>query len=125
MPHLPNPSRRASLLALTTLSLSALALSGCVVVPYPSRRVPVVVQEPVYDGPVVMVEPPPVIVEAPVAAPAAGYVWIGGYWNWVGARHIWVRGYWAPPRVGWAWAPHRWVRVGGGWRMAPGRWVRP
>ena len=25
-------------------------------------------------------------------APVPGYVWFGGYWNWVGGRHVWDAG---------------------------------
>jgi hypothetical protein len=122
MAEVSNPVRRAGLVL---VSLGALSLAACVVAPYPVRRGRGPVQpDPDDDGPVVDVEPPPPLYEAPVPPPAVGYVWIGGYWNWVGARHVWVRGYWAPPRVGLVWVPHRWVRYGRGWRMTPGSWRR-
>lgn len=123
MSDLSDPARRAGLLS---VALGAAALAGCVVAPYPVRggRGPVQ-QDPGYDdGPVVMVEPPPQQYENPGVAPALGYLWIAGYWNWVGSRHAWVRGHWALPRVGWFWTPHRWARHGRGWRMAPGGWRR-
>ena len=122
MSDVSNPSRRAGLVL---LALGAAALAGCVVAPYPVRvgRGPVQ-PDPGHDGPVVMVEPPPPYHEVAASPPAVGYVWIGGYWNWVGGRHAWVRGYWAPPRPGWAWAPHRWARRGPGWRLEPGHWRR-
>ena len=44
----------------------------------------------------VIVTPPP-RVEYRGLPPAASYIWIDGYWNWVGHRHDWVSGYWAPP----------------------------
>ena len=120
---LSSPARRAGLVS---LGLGAAALVGCVVAPYPVRggRGPAQ-QDPGYDeGPVVMVGPPAQIHEIPGSPPAAGYLWIGGYWNWVGGRHAWVRGHWSPPRAGKFWAPHRWARHGPGWRMAPGGWRR-
>lgn len=73
----------------------SLALGGCAVVP---------VDEYGYydDGygyytrDTVIVAPPP-RVEYRGLPPATSYIWIDGYWNWVGHRHDWVRGYWAPP----------------------------
>jgi hypothetical protein len=90
------------------------ALSGCVVVPDQGH----------YVGGVVMVAPPAPRVEVIGVAPTPGYVWIGGYWNWVGGRHVWVPGRWDRGRSGYHWESHAWVREGDGWRMRPGRWVR-
>lgn len=92
----------------------ALSLGACVVEP---ARVS-------FATPLVVTEPPAPVVETVGVAPVAGYVWLGGYWNWVGGRHVWVGGHWAPPRPGYRWAPHEWVRVNGGWRLREGRWVR-
>jgi hypothetical protein len=64
--------------------LIGFALTACVVVPD---------QRHYADG-VVMVAPPPPRVEVMGEAPQPGYVWIGGYWNWVGDRHTWVAGHW-------------------------------
>lgn len=51
------------------------------------------------------VAPAPVVpAPAPVAvmppAPAPGYVWVGGYWGFVGGRRVWVPGYWHRPVYG-------------------------
>jgi len=92
-----------------------MALTGCVVVPD---------QRHYYADGVVMVAPPAPRVEVIGAAPAPEYVWIGGYWNWVGGRHEWVKGRWAPPNPGHHWVAHQWVRQGDGWRMRPGHWER-
>ncbi len=77
---------------------SGTLLSGCVVrgsvgVPAPA----------VYVGGTVSVAPPPPQVEVIGVPPQPGYVWLGGYWNWVGGRHVWV---------------------GGGWRLREGHWAR-
>ena len=58
--------------------LAGTLLGGCVVAPAPG-----------YYGGVVAVAPPPPQVEVIGVAPTPGYVWIGGYWNWVGGRHVW------------------------------------
>jgi hypothetical protein len=42
---------------------------------------------------------PPVIVET-LPAPQPGFVWITGYWGWVGGRHYWYPGRWVPGRRG-------------------------
>ena len=63
-----------------------MTLAGCVVVPD---------QRHYADG-VVMVAPPPPRVEVIGKPPSPGYVWMDGYWNWVGGRHEWVPGHWAP-----------------------------
>ena len=96
-----------------SIALSA-ALSGCVVVPDQRHDA----------GGVVMVAPPPPPVEVVGVAPAPGYVWFPGYWNWVGGRHEWVAGSWHAPRPGYHWVAHVWVRQGDGWRMRPGHWER-
>jgi WXXGXW repeat (2 copies) len=98
------------------LMLAAALLGGCVVAPAPGPYA--------YGGAVVTVAPPAPQVEVVGIAPAAGYVWFPGYWNWVGGRHVWVGGYWGAGRPGYRWVPHTWVRYGGGWRMAPGHWAR-
>ena len=104
---------------LATLGVAASLLSGCIVAPAPGYY------PPGYYAPhVVAVAPPPPQVEVVGVAPAPGYVWFGGYWNWVGGTHVWVPGYWGAGRPGYRWVPHGWVRTGGGWRMAPGHWAR-
>jgi hypothetical protein len=62
--------------------LSASLLTGCVVTPL----APVAAAD--YAGATITVAPPPPPVEYVGAAPGAGYVWIAGYWNWVGGRHV-------------------------------------
>lgn len=98
-------------LFISTLA-ATLLLAGCVVTPEPYSY---------YDGPV-YVDPPPPRVEYPGYAPVAGYVWIGGYWNWTGHRHEWVPGRWDAPRQGHRWVEPRWEREGRYWRQRPGRW---
>jgi hypothetical protein len=100
-------------LLLTTLASATLLMSGCAVVP---------VDDPYYDAPVVRVAPPPPQYEYMGPPPVIGYVWIGGYWNWVGTRHVWIPGRWEAPRPGYIWTPHRWERQGDHWRSYGGRW---
>ena len=90
------------------------ALAGCVVVPD---------QRHYADG-VVMVAPPTPRVEVVGVEPTPGYIWVGGYWDWVGGRHEWIQGHWVAPKPGHHWVAHQWVRQGDGWRPKPGHWER-
>jgi len=89
-------------------------VAGCVIVPD---------QRHLVDG-VVLVAPPPPREELIGPPPEPGYVWLPGYWQWVGNRHQWVDGHWTAPRPGRQWVPHQWVRQGDGWRLNPGHWER-
>lgn len=94
--------------------LACTALPACVVVPDQRH----------YAGGVVMVAPPPAVEEAPGMAPVPGFVWLAGYWGWVGTRYEWVPGHWEAPRRGKHWVPHAWVRQGDGWQLRQGHWQR-
>lgn len=95
------------------LSVAALALAGCVLAPVGP-----------YPGEVVGEAPPPPRVEIVGVAPYPGWLWIGGYWGWGGARYVWTPGRWEAPRPGYRWQPHQWQPDGRGWRERPGRWER-
>jgi hypothetical protein len=82
----------------------------------------VVTARPAYG--VVTVAPPAPQVEVIGAPPVAGYVWFGGYWNWVGGRHVWVAGHWGAGRPGYHWVAHRWVEGRGGYHLEEGHWAR-
>lgn len=113
---------RSSKKLLVASVVAGLSLAGCVVTP------PRVAIEPPHIGwvtPLVVTAPPVAVVETYPPPPAPGYVWCGGYWNWVGGRHVWVGGHWsAPPYGGAVWVPHAWVRHEGGWRLREGHWDR-
>jgi len=98
--------------AALAIIVATMLASACVVVP---ER---------YVGEPVAIAPPAARVETIGIAPAAGYIWIGGYWGWAGGRHEWVPGYWAPPHPGYAWVPHTWVHSSDGWRLREGYWRR-
>lgn len=72
---------------------------------------------------VVRIAPPRAIVEHPVRAPGAGYVWTSGYHRWDGGRYVWVPGAWVrPPRPHARWERAHWVHRGGGYVFVEGRW---
>lgn len=100
-------------LLMTILAGTTLVVSGCAV--YPE-------QDSYYDPPIVRVAPPPPLVEVVGPPPVLDYVWIGGYWNWIGTRYVWVPGRWEAPKPGYVWIPHRWERHGDHWRPYGGRW---
>lgn len=105
---------RFNLPTVAALALAAGLLSGCVVAPLAPPPGPVLIGEPPPAPRVEVYGPPPVV----------GYIWIAGFWNWVGGRHVWVPGHWDAPRPGYRWSPHRWEPAGGGWRLHPGYWAR-
>jgi hypothetical protein len=117
MRHL-QPTRLRTWHQLCSLAIAAtvvLGLEGYVVAaPVPPR----------YIGEPVAFAPPPPQVEVIGVAPVLGYVWIGGYWNWVGGRHVWVAGRWEAPRAGYYWEPHVWAHTAAGWHLREGHWVR-
>ncbi|MGA2728737.1 MAG: hypothetical protein ABSE96_13060 [Terracidiphilus sp.] len=71
----------------------------------------------------VRIGPPAPIVEHPGPPPGAGFVWVGGYHRWDGARYIWVPGHYDhPPRPHAVWVQHHWVHRHGGWVLVEGHW---
>ena len=109
---------------LACVAACALALSACVVAPYP-RQVAYGGGGYAPDGDVIVdIAPPAPYVEVVPALPYAGGVWIGGYWGWQGNRHAWVPGRWDRPRVGYAYRPHAWVQIGSRWHLRGGGWIR-
>ena len=99
-------------LFLSALFAGSLLMTGCVAT----------VQSPGVYGGVVMTAPPPPRQEYMGYPPAVGYVWISGYWSWVGARYQWIPGRWSAPRPGYVWVPHSWHRDGDRWQQRGGRW---
>ena len=109
----PPTLRRWAAVALVALALPAALLTGCLV---PDQRHYV-------DG-LVLVAPPSPREEIVGDPPEPGYVWLGGYWNWVGNRHEWVPGHWTVARPNREWIPYQWVRQGDGWTLKKGHWQR-
>jgi len=70
--------------------------------------------------------PPPVVGYVP-AAPAPGYVWVGGYYYPVAGRYAWHNGYWArPPYAGSYWVAPRYYGAhyyGGYWAAPHGHYA--
>lgn len=65
--------------------------------------------------------PPAVYAYAAPVAPYPGYVFVNGYWNFVGGRYLWQRGYYArPPFAGAYWYGPRYY----GGRYYSGYWGR-
>ena len=94
------------------LLVATAMLGGCVVTARPAYGV-------------VTVAPPALVAEVQGVAPGPGFVWIGGYWNWVGGRYVWVGGHWGAGRPGYHWVAHNWVQgPHGGWHLERGHWER-
>jgi hypothetical protein len=99
-------------LAVLTAAIVAGPVTGCAVY---VRPVPGVVY--------IQRRPPEARVEVIPAAPATGFVWIGGYWATRGAEFEWVPGRWERPIEGRReWVPHRWEHDRNGWYLIEGHW---
>ena len=78
---------------------TAFAAAGCYMGPQPPppayvEPAPAPVAD---DGTAYPATPPPdPIPEYQPPAPAYGYSWVGGYWDWTGLEWSWNAGYWAP-----------------------------
>ena len=84
---------------------------------------PVVADAGVFVGVSVNIAPPalPVYVQPP--CPAAGYIWIPGYWAWADDDYYWVPGTWAlAPAVGLLWTPGYWGWETGFYLWHAGYW---
>lgn len=66
--------------------------------------------------------PPPPPQETVPPPPAAGMAWVGGHWQWDGARFVWITGYWDVPQTGAVYQPPIWRVRGSGAVFVPGRW---
>jgi hypothetical protein len=69
--------------------------------------------------------PPVARVEVISVRPGPSYVWVAGYWGWVGADYYWVPGRWTvpPQRVYTVWVSGSWDHHRGrGWHYRPGHW---
>src|SRR5256885_1274651 len=84
---------------------------------------PVMSDAAVMIGVSVTIAPPalPVYVQPP--CPAAGYIWIPGYWAWADDGYYWVPGTWAlAPTVGFLWTPGYWGWESGAYLWHGGYW---
>jgi hypothetical protein len=68
--------------------------------------------------------PPPLPVYDQPPIPAAGYIWVPGYWAWSGdTGWYWVPGTWVlPPAVGLLWTPAYWAYDNGSYVFNEGYW---
>jgi hypothetical protein len=71
----------------------------------------------------IRIGPPPPVVEHYGPPPRPGWVWVGGFHRWDGARYVWVAGHYAaPPRPGVRWVPDGYYRRGGQYYYRHGYW---
>lgn len=71
----------------------------------------------------VRVAPPAPRAEIRIAAPGAGYVWVGGFHRWDGAAYVWVPGRWVlPPRPRAVYVAGHWRHARHGWFWVEGHW---
>jgi len=104
---------RKSLFALATFA-PLTAMTGCVVRAYPA---------PVAGEVTVNEAPPAEQTEVVGVAPGPDYIWIGGYWGFVGGRWVWTGGHWGRrPHPGAVWVAGNWEHRGGHYVWHEGRW---
>jgi hypothetical protein len=78
---------------------------------------------PTRDRLYVLTPPPAQRVEVVGAAPGPGYVWVRGYYRWVGDGYAWVPGHWVVPVRGYhRWVPGYWAHDRRGWYRVEGHW---
>src|SRR6185437_389995 len=71
----------------------------------------------------IIIAPPPLPVYEQPPLPAAGYLWVPGYWAWSDGGYYWVPGTWVqPPRAGLLWTPGYWALANGVYFWHPGYW---
>jgi hypothetical protein len=98
------------------LFLAALALATAAALPLNANA-------EVSVGVSVGIAPPPLPIYVQPAIPAAGYIWVPGYWAWDGDGYYWVPGTWVyPPYVGALWTPGYWGWGGGVYVFHRGYW---
>jgi hypothetical protein len=66
--------------------------------------------------------PPPQVEVAP--APRADYVWVGGHWDWTGARYVWLPGHYERQVRNARWVPAHYEQRGPVWYYIRGHWAR-
>ncbi|MGB9473380.1 MAG: hypothetical protein WBQ59_28810 [Candidatus Acidiferrum sp.] len=98
------------------LIFSALLLLGIAAIPSAIRA-------QVAIGVSIRVAPPILPVYAQPICPAAGYLWVPGYWAYGPDGYYWVPGAWVePPAVGLLWTPGYWAFTGGFYNWNAGYW---
>src|SRR3978361_1310976 len=73
------------------------------------------------------IPPPPLPYYEQPIIPAAGFLWIPGFWAWdqIEGDYYWVPGTWVePPRRELLWTPAYWSWVGGRYVFHSGYWAR-
>jgi hypothetical protein len=71
----------------------------------------------------IRIGPPPPVVEHYGPPPRPGWVWVGGFHRWDGARYVWTPGHYAaPPRSGVRWVPDGYEHRGGRYYYRHGYW---
>jgi len=112
--------KRDSSLGWLAITLAGLVLaSGCVTRPPAEAESGARVGQEI----IVPTAPPLPVTEDVTVSPGAGFIWVGGAWDWVG-HWVWESGHWArPPKPGMTWVPHQFeyragkrVFIRGGWK---------
>jgi hypothetical protein len=69
---------------------------------------------------------PPTEMKAEVKppAPAPGYIWVAGYWDFISGHHVWRDGRWVKPMIGYEYMRARYEWDGKAWQFHVPHWHR-
>jgi hypothetical protein len=100
------------------LSLSLFAV-GCASVTTDTAKPSVTSQPLVIEVPFA---PPPLKDEVKTPCPALGYIWVAGYWDFIGGHNVWRDGRWVQGKIGYEYIRARYEWDGKAWQFHVPHW---
>jgi len=68
--------------------------------------------------------PPDVKAEQKAECPGPGYIWVAGYWDYIGGHHVWRDGRWVQGKAGYEYVRARYEFDGHQWQFHIPHWHR-
>jgi YXWGXW repeat-containing protein len=68
--------------------------------------------------------PPEPKAEVKTPCPAAGTIWVAGYWDYIGGHHVWRDGRWVQGKAGYEYVRARYEFDGKAWQFHVPHWHR-
>jgi hypothetical protein len=100
------------------LSLSLFSF-GCATVSTTTSQTSTASQQLVVEVPSAPPEPKP---EVKTPCPALGYIWVAGYWDYIGGHHVWRDGRWVQGKPGYEYVRARYEFDGKAWQFHVPHW---
>jgi hypothetical protein len=69
-------------------------------------------------------EPPAPLDEVKSPAPALGYIWVAGFWDYIGGHHVWRAGRWVEGKAGYEYVRARYEWNGQTWQFHIPHWKK-